>query len=166
MEGILNNGLTIIPYITKTIKKMVSYFWQPSMENKYYYEHKKEIKYQNPKKEIDKKKHLSLNNIMVLKIVPNDNYMISMLGLKQNNCDERIMLSSKEREKTVIEKCLQANLELERRSVLNYMTSDSIETYNEALNTGKYNICLTMLRELESNLNQISKENNKVLSLK
>ena len=103
---------------------------------------------------------------MVLRIGPNDSYMVSMLGLKQNNCDERIILHSGQKEKTIIEKCLQDNLELERKSIVNYMPSDYIEIYNEALNTGRYDICLTMLRGIGSHLNQISEERNKILLLK
>ena len=166
MEGILDNGLTVIPSIVKTIKEIMSYFWQPSMSNNYYDENKREIKYQRPKKEIDKKKHLSLDNIMVLRIGPNDSYMVSMLGLKQSNCDERIILHSGQKEKTVIEKCLQDNLELQRKSILNYMPSDYIGIYNEALNIGRYDVCLKMLRGLELHINHISKEKNKLLLLK
>ena len=167
MEGILNNGLNIIPNITRTIKEMISYFWQPSMESRRdYYNNNQQSEYRKPKKEIDKKEHLSLDNIMVLRIGPNDSYMVSMLGLKQNNCDERIILHSGQKEKTIIEKCLQDNLELERKSIVNYMPSDYIEIYNEALNTGRYDICLTMLRGIGSHLNQISEERNKILLLK
>ena len=35
MEGILNNGLIIIPNITKSIEELISYFWQPSMGKDY-----------------------------------------------------------------------------------------------------------------------------------
>ena len=161
MEGILNNGLTIIPNIVKNIKEMISYFWQPNMDRRSYNTNNSEVKYQ--KREINKKNHLSLDNIMVLRIGPNDKYMISMLGLKQNNCDERIILKSNKREKTIIDNCLKDNLELERKSILNYMESDYIEIYNEALNNGKYDICLTMLRDLDSQLNQMSEEKNKLL---
>ena len=111
------------------------------------------------------KKQLSLNKIMVLRIGQNNSYLISTLGFDQNNCDERIILNSKQKEQTIIDKCEKANIELERKSIVNYMPSDYIEIYNDALNTGRYDICLTMLRGLGSHLNQISKERNKALSL-
>lgn len=117
-------------------------------------------------KEIDMKKHLSLDNVMVLRIGEDYNYMVTTLGLDQNNCDERIILNSEQREQTLIEKCVQANIEFERKSITNYMPSDYIEIYNEALDTDRYDICLTMLRGLGSHLNQMSKERNKALSLK
>lgn len=127
---------------------------------------KEEKEYQEPQNEIDMKKQLSLNKIMVLRIGQNNSYLISTLGLDQNNCDERIILNSNKKEKTIIEKCAKANIELERKSIVNYMPSDCIEIYNDALDTGRYDICLTMLRGLGSHLNQISKERKKVLSLK
>ena len=166
MEKTLYNGLTIIPNILKTIKERICYFWQPNMSNNYYDNNKREIKNQWQKKEINKKKNLSLNNIMVLKIGPDDSYMVSTLGLNENNCDERIILSSGQSEKSVIEKCLQDNLELERKSIVNYMPSDYIEIYNEALNIDRYDICLTMLRGLESHINQITDERKKLLLLR
>ena len=47
------------------------------------------------------------------------------------------------------------------------MPSDYIETYNEALRTGNYECCLTMLREIESHINSVSKERNeKIKTLK
>jgi len=70
------------------------------------------------------------------------------------------------KEITVIEQCLGDNTYLERKSILEYMPSDYIEIYNEALNTGRYDICLTMLRGIGSHLNQISEEKNKILLLK
>ena len=54
-----------------------------------------EVDYIEEQNEIDMKKQLSLNKIMVLRIGPNNNYLISTLGFDQNNCDERILLNSK-----------------------------------------------------------------------
>ena len=118
------------------------------------------------KKRISKKEQLSLDSIMVLRIGPNDSYLVSMLELSQENYDERILIHSGESEKTVIEMCLEENIELERKSMENYMPSDYIEIYNQALNTGRYDICLTMLSGMESYLNQISQERNEALAAK
>ena len=162
MIGILNNNLNIIPNITKRLEDIISCFWQPSM-SKDYYTRKEETKYQVPKREIDKRKHLCLANIMVLRIGLNNSYMITMLGLKQSNCDDRVLLCNGKKEKAIIEKCLQDNLELERTSVLNYMTSADIELYNSALQIGNYEYCLEMLRGLELYINTV--HNNKELQL-
>ena len=132
MIGILNNNLNIIPNITKKLEDIISYFWQPSMQ-KDYYTRKDESKYQIPKREIDKRKHLSLSNIMVLRIDSNNSYMITMLGLKQTNCEDRVLLCNGRKEMSIIEQCLQENIELERTSVLNYMTPADVELYNNAL---------------------------------
>ena len=118
------------------------------------------------KKRISKKEQLSLDSIMVLRIGPNDSYLVSMLGPNQEKSDERVLLNSEESEKTVIEMCLEENIELERKSMENYMPSDYIEIYNQALNTGRYDICLTMLSGMESHLNQISQERNEALAAK
>ena len=167
MEGILNNGLNIIPNITKTIKEMISYFWQPSMESRRdYYNNNQQSEHRKPKKEIDKKEHLSLDNIMMLKIGKDGTYMVTMKGLKQINCDDRVLLRNGMKEITVIEQCLSNNTYLERISILEYMPSDYVGIYNEALNTGRYDVCLTMLRGIESHMNQISEERNKLLLLK
>ncbi len=163
MEGILSNGWNIIPNITKTIKEMISYFWQPSMENRRDYYNNQQSEYRKPKRDINIKEHLSLDNIMVLRVGPNDSYMVSLLGLKQSNCDERILLSSGLTEKSVLEKCLQNNLELERKSIVNYMPSDYIEIYNEALSVSNYKVCLTMLRGIEAHINDVSKERNELI---
>ena len=118
------------------------------------------------KKRISKKEQLSLDSIMVLRIGPNDSYLVSMLELSQENYDERILIHSGESEKTVIDMCLEENIELERKSMEKYMPSDYIEIYNQALNTGRYDICLTMLSGMESHLNQISQERNEALAAK
>ena len=120
MEGILINWVEIIPNITKTIKDMISYFWQPSMDSrKYYYNNKQHTRNESTKKEIDKKEHLSLDTIMVLRI--DGIYMVTMKGLKQSNCEDRILLSNGQKEKTIIEKYLQYDIELERKSIINSM---------------------------------------------
>ena len=163
MEQLLSNGEIVTPNITKTIKKMISYFWQPSMDSrKYYYSTNQQSENRSPKKEIDKKDHLSLDNIMVLRVGSDETYMVSMLGLEQRNCDERILLSSGQKEMTVIEQCLKDNLELERKPIANYMPSDYIEIYNEALNIGRYDCCLTMLHGIEAHVNNLSKERNEL----
>ena len=115
--------------------------------------------------EMNKRKKLSLDTIMVLRIYPNDNYMITMAGPKGNNSEERILLRNGQKEKLVIEKCLQDNIELERKSITNYMPSDYIELYNEALNIGRTDCCFTMLRGIEKQMNRISKEKNKLMTL-
>jgi len=162
MIGILNNNLNIIPNITKKLEDIISYFWQPSMQ-KDYYTRKDESKYQIPKREIDKRKHLSLSNIMVLRIDSNNSYMITMLGLKQTNCEDRVLLCNGRKEMSIIEQCLQENIELERTSVLNYMTPADVELYNNALQIGNYEYCLEALRGLELYINTM--HNNKELQL-
>lgn len=83
MEEVLSNGLNIIPNIKRTIKEMISYFWQPSMESRRdYYNNNQQFEYRKPKKKIDKKEHLSLDNIMMLKIGKDGTYMVTMKGLK------------------------------------------------------------------------------------
>ncbi len=161
MEKVLYDGSTIISNVKKAIKEMISYFWQPSMERNYSSESKREIKYERPRKEVNVKENLSLDNIKMLKV--DDCYMITMLGLRQDNCDERVLLRNSQREMTVIEKCLQDNLELERKAITNYMPSDYIEIYNEALNTSRYEVCLTMLNGIESHINSVSKERNDLI---
>ena len=162
MIGILNSNLNIIPNITKKLEDIISYFWQPSMQ-KDYYTRKDESKYQIPKREIDKRKHLSLSNIMVLRIDSNNSYMITMLGLKQTNCEDRVLLCNGRKEMSIIEQCLQENIELERTSVLNYMTPADVELYNNALQIGNYEYCLEALRGLELYINTM--HNNKELQL-
>jgi hypothetical protein len=166
MEGILNNGLNYIPKTIQTLKELISYFWQPSMSRDYTRQNQNAERNQKPRKEIDKKKHLSLDNIMVLHVGQDANYMITMWGLKQSNCDERILLRNGQPEKPIIERCLQDNTELERKSIMDYMPSDYIEIYNEALRIGNYQCCLTILRGLEKHINQITEEKNKLLSLR
>ena len=112
---------------------------------------------------VDRKKNLSLENVMVLRIGPKDKYMISIYGLKKWDCNDRIILSSTQNEIQILRDCLRDNLELERKSVLNYMQSEKIEMYNEALNAGKYDICAIMLINLEYDLNEMSKKRNKEL---
>ena len=164
MEEVLSNGLNIIPNITRTIKEMISYFWQHSMERRSdYYNNNQQSEYRKPKKEIDKKEHLSLDNIMILTIGKDDTYMVTMKGLKQTNCSDRVLLKNGMKEITVIEQCLSDNTYLERKSILEYMPSDYIEIYNEALRTGNYECCLTMLRGIESRINSVSKERNEII---
>ncbi len=115
------------------------------------------------KRVINRKEHLSLDNIMILRVGTNDSYMVTMLGLNQDDYDDRILLSSGQREIDVIGKCLQDNLELERKSVINYMPSDYIELYNEALCIGRYDCCLTMLKGIESHINSVAKEKKEIL---
>ena len=164
MEEVLSNGLNIIPNITRTIKEMISYFWQPSMESRRdYYNNNQQSEYRNPKKEIDKKEHLSLDNIMILTIGKDGTYMVTMKGLKQTNCDDRVLLRNGMKEITVIEQCLSDNTYLERKSILEYMPSDYIEIYNKALRIGNYECCLTILRGIESHINSVSKERNEII---
>ena len=164
MEEVLSNGLNIIPNITRTIKEMISYFWQPSMESRRdYYNNNQQSEYRKPKKEIDKKEHLSLDNIMMLTIGKDGTYMVTMKGLKQTNWDDRVLLRNGMKEITVIEQCLSDNTYLERKSILEYMPSDYIEIYNEALRIGNYECCLTMLRGIESHINSVSKERNEII---
>ena len=42
-------------------------------------------------------------------------------------------------------------------------SSDYIEIYNEALHTGNYECCLTMLRGIESHINSVTKEKNELI---
>lgn len=167
MEEILNNGLTYIPNIKIKLKELISYFWQPSMGKEDYDKPRQETqRYQRPRKEINKQRHLSLDNIMVLHVGQSDNYMITMWGLKQSNCDKRILIRNGKPEKTIIERCLQDNTELERKSIMTYLPSDYIEIYNEALCRVNYECCLTILRGLEAHLNQKTEEKNKSLTLR
>ena len=131
-----------------------------------YYNNNQQSESRKPKKEIDKQEHLSLDNIMMLTIGKDGTYMVTMKGLKQTNCDERVLLRNGMKEITVIEQCLGDNTYLERKSILEYMPSDYIEIYNEALRTGNYECCLTMLRGIESHINSVSKERNELKTLK
>ena len=103
---------------------------------------------------------------MMLTIGKDGIYMITMKGLKQTNCNDRVLLRNGMKEITVIEQCLGDNTYLERKSILEYMPSDYIEIYNEALRTGNYECCLTMLRGIESHINSVSKERNELKTLK
>ena len=114
-------------------------------------------------KEVDMGRNLSLDSIMVLQIDQNANYMVTMFGLEPDNCEDRVLLSSGQKEMTLMKMCLLNNYEIERKPITNYMPSDYIEIYNEALIDGRYDICMTMLRGLESHINQIHEEMNKVL---
>lgn len=124
MIGVLENNLNIINSISKSIKDYISYFWQPSMDRNYRPTYETNSYSRKPKKEIDKNKHLNLDNIMVLRVFNNENedYMITILGLNQNNCGERVLIRNGSSEKDVIDKCLSQNLELERKSVSPYMS--------------------------------------------
>ena len=115
------------------------------------------------RKEVDMEKNLSLDSIMVLQIDQNDNYMVTMFGLEPDNCEDRVLLSSGQKEMTLMKMCLLNNYEIERKPLTNYMPSDYIEIYNEALIDGRYDICMTMLHGLESHINKIHEEMNKVL---
>ena len=165
MEGILNNGLNYIPKTIQTLKELISYFWQPSMQKDYTKKQTPE-RYQSPKKEIDKRKHLSLDSIMVLHIGQGNNYSITMWGLKQNNCDKRILLNNGKSEMSVIERCVESNTELERKPIADYISDDYIEIYNNALHSGNYQGCITMLRYVESLMNQATTDKNKELILR
>ena len=156
-------GILVKPIIVKGIKDMISYFWQPSMQSRNNYNINLGTGYKKPRRQIDIKDHLSLDSIMVLRIVKSYSYMVTMMGLRQNNCDDRILLSSGKREMDVIAKCLEDNLEIERKSIINYMPSDYIDIYNEALSRGNYECCLTMLKGIESHMNEVSKEIKRVL---
>ena len=113
--------------------------------------------------EVDMNKNLSLDSIMVLQINQNDNYMVTMFGLDPDNCEERVLLSSGQKEESLIHMCILNNYELERKPITNYMPSDYIAIYDDALAEGRYDICLTMLPGLESHINQIHEEMSKVL---
>ena len=154
MEWLLDNDLIIIPNITKTIKDLISYFWQPSMNSvEYNYRMRNQGNdYKEPDREIDKRKQLSLDNLMVLHIGSDGEYMVSMLGLRKYNCDERILLRNGIKETTLIDECLRTNTELERKHIVNYMSSDCIDLYNEALLEGRYDRCLTMLQGIEAHM--------------
>ena len=116
-------------------------------------------------KKINKKELLSLDNIMMLQI--NGNYMVTMPGLEEINNNERILLSSGKKEIIEIEHCLKNNYEIERKSIIEYMPSDYIGIYNEALNMERYDICLKMLYGLERHINAIYKERKELtLNLK
>lgn len=106
---------------------------------------------------------------MVLKVSNNgnDDYMITMLGLRQDNCDERILTRDRRRtEKSVIDICLQQNLGLDRKLVSLYMTEEEIELYNRALSVGNYSYCLSLLCLLETNMNSLDREQNVLLQKK
>ena len=102
--------------------------------------------------------NLNLVNIMVLKI--NSNYMITMLGLEPDNYDKRILLNSGEFEITIIEERLKYNLELERKSILRYMTNEQINVYSQALKNKDYEQCLSILYLIEKQLNDIIDNTN------
>ena len=89
--------------------------------------------------------------------------MVTMFGLDLDNFEDRVLLSNGQKEMTIMEMCLLNNYEIERKFLTNYMPSDYIEIYNEALIDGRYDICMTMLSGLESHINHIHEEMNKVL---
>ena len=154
MIGVLENNLSIISSISKSIKDYISYFWQPSMDRNYRPTYETNSYSRKPKKEVDKNKHLNLDNIMVLRVSNNENedYMITILGLSQNNSGERVLIRNGAFEKDVIDKCLSQNLELERKSVSAYMSEDEIEFYNQTLSIGNYKDCLSLLLILEAKI--------------
>lgn len=164
MNNTLENNLNIIPRIISNIRDYILYFID-SRNGYGYTPTSKSDAVERPKKTVDKKHNLYLSNIMVLKI--NDEYMITMLGLKQDNCDKRILLSSGELESKKIEECLNYNIELERICVIRYMTPDCVEIYNKCLENGNYEACINMLQELELQINEVYQNENQLkLSLK
>ena len=60
-------------------------------------------------KEVDMGRNLSLDSIMVLQIDQNANYMVTMFGLEPDNCEDRVLLSSGQKEMTLMKMCLLNN---------------------------------------------------------
>lgn len=169
MIDVLENNLNLINSIIDNVKNYISYFWQPSMSDNYRSTSEYNYSgYRKPKREINKKGHLDLNSVMVLKVSNNEkeDYMITMLGLRQDNCDERILVRNRRiTEKSVIDVCLEQNLDIDRKPVSSYMTEEETELYNQALSVGNYHYCLSLLRSLEANINSLDIKQKSTLQL-
>ena len=137
------------------LQNMISYFWQPNMDSRYRYNMNDNSSPIRPWKEIDKEKALSLDNIMILRTKENeiDYYNVTMYGLRQDNCDKRILLSSGNDEIALIDTLVESNLEMERMPIKRKMTIEEIDSYNSYLEDGNYHECLRILISLELTLN-------------
>ena len=76
------------------------------------------------------------------------------------------LLNNGKSEIAVVERCIEKNTELERKPITDYMSDDYIEIYNNALHSGNYQGCITMLRYVESLMNQVTTDKNKELILR
>jgi len=109
----------------------------------------------------DMMNYLSLDDVMVLRIGKNDSYMVTISGE-----EDRYLIKNGQKEISIIEECLKNNIELERKSIKDYMPSDYIEIYKELLVQGKYNYCLDMLKGIENYINNIYKEGKELLLIR
>ena len=176
MIDVLDNNLNIINNIVKNIKDFISFYAYPAMFRRIesYHKNTNNFDFQNnsnknnkkEKKEIDKKEHLSLDNIMVIEV--DGEFMITMMGLRQDNCEERVLLTKRKTQNQIIEKCLNDNLSFSVRNIKEFISDDAVDVYNRAVDAKEFQACLEVLELLEKKLNANScKEDNvkkKVLS--
>ena len=153
MTGVLYDGLDII---LNKIKILISYFWQPSMDLKHYKNNNNNATGQSSNQDINVKKCLDLENIMVLLIGSGDDVMgyITMPGICQYNYGKRVAIgNSNLTEISIISEVLQENKELRRKQVEKIMSEEKIREYNHYLSIGMYSCCLSMLEDIEYNVN-------------
>lgn len=175
MIGILNNNLSVLVSLLERLKSYISYFGyasgpdspsrgrycgKSSSSNKTPKKNNKEEKKETISKEIDKKECLSLDNINVLTIIKDnqEKYRVTMMGLEEDNYEERVLLTKKKTERDVIEKCIQKNWDLERKNIKQYIPEEGQRLYMVALNNEEYECCLEVLKLLEKHLNKTSKK--------
>ena len=170
MIGVLDNNFKIINNIVKNIKDFISFYAYPAMFRRIESYHKisNNFDFQNnsnkndkrEKKEIDKKEHLSLDNIMVIEV--DGEFMITMMGLRQDNCEERVLLTKRKTQNQIIEKCLNDNLSFSVRNIKEFISDDAVEVYNRAVDAKEFQSCLEVLELLEKKLNSDSINKKKV----
>ena len=169
MVYVLRNNLSIINSLLEKVKDYISCFddgipiynYRHDSHNNQNYNSIKNSKNKHKKgkkhKKIDKKKQLSLENIMVLKI--ENDIIITMMGLRQDNCDKRVLLRKRKTEKSIIEKCLEENKSLERKNIKEYLPEEAQEMYNKELEKNNLQNCLEILKITEEILNTMNNEN-------
>ena len=170
MIGVLDNNFKIINNIVKNIKDFISFYAYPAMFRRIesYHKNSNNFDFQNnsnkndkrEKKEIDKKEHLSLDNIMVIEV--DGEFMITMMGLRQDNCEERVLLTKRKTQNQIIEKCLNDNLSFSVRNIKEFISDDAVEVYNRAVDAKEFQSCLEVLELLEKKLNSDSINKKKV----
>ncbi len=164
MINSLYDSLDTFSTAIRSAKENITCFWNARMETKRDARQENKIEKPIDKKTIDPQKSLDLENIAVLKVSNSetDEYMISMLGLSQNNCEERVLLRSSTTEMSVLERCVQKNLNLARKNISVYMPENEMKMYNDALALGQYEYCLDVLESLQNYLNTLYARKRKV----
>ena len=115
-------------------------------------------------KYIDKKEHLKLDNIKVLKV--KDEKMISMIGISKNNCDKRIILNLDMTEEQLKEECLQNSTPIEEEAIKKYIPKDIRDIYKDKLEQGNIQTCLEILYLTDRVLKNKHNNQEKIKTLK